>query len=64
MEYVQGVWKIQVERGLRSIGEKEFEVREYVLPKFEVIVHPPDLITYNQEGDNAVQSIPMHICAK
>ena len=49
----------------RGSGQQEFEVREYVMPKFEVIFNPtPSIIAYNQEGDNTVQKIPIGICAK
>ena len=53
-----------MEMGSRLRGEREFEVREYVLPKFEAIIQPTTLIAYNQEGDNTIQKIPIGICAK
>lgn len=49
----------------KGTGQQEFEVREYILPRFEVIFNPtPASITYNQEGDKSVQKIPIGICAK
>jgi len=49
----------------KGAGQQEFEVREYILPRFEVLINsPPSAITYNQEGDRSVQKIPIGICAK
>ena len=49
---------------MRGINQQEFEVREFVLPRFEAIIKPPPSIYYNEEGDKTVQKIPITICAK
>ena len=43
--------------------DKEFEVREYVLPKFEVVLKPPGFIKFNDDSDSSVQKISIDICA-
>ena len=48
----------------KGAGQQEFEVREYILPRFEVVINSPPSISYNQEGDRSVQKIPIGICAK
>jgi len=62
------VWKIKLEReannNMKGTGEQEFEVREFVLPRFEVLINPPPSIAYNEEGDKNVQKIPITVCAK
>lgn len=62
--YFQGVWKIQMERESHERGVQYFEVREYVLPKFEVNINAPSFIAYNTERDQSVQKIQISICAK
>lgn len=64
VEPVQGVWKIQMERESHERGVQYFEVREYVLPKFEVNINAPSFIAYNTERDQSVQKIQISICAK
>ena len=64
---MKGPWKIKMEKEpnkRRGTGEQEFEVREFVLPRFEVLINPPQSIAYNEEGDKNVQKIPITICAK
>lgn len=53
-----------MERESQEKAVQIFEVREYVLPKFEVSVNGPPSIAFNQEGDNSVQKIPISVCAK
>lgn len=53
-----------MERILFERAEQYFEVREYVLPKFEVIINGPPFITSAQEGDSSVRKISISVCAK
>jgi hypothetical protein len=53
-----------MERESQERGVQYFEVREYVLPKFEVNIHAPPFVAYNQEGDRSVQKILVSVCAK
>lgn len=53
-----------MERKSQEKAVQYFEVREYVLPKFEVSINGPPSIAYNQEGDNSVQKIQITVCAK
>jgi hypothetical protein len=53
-----------MERESQEKGVQYFEVREYVLPKFEVNIHAPSFVAYNQEGDRSVQKIVISVCAK
>jgi sporulation-control protein spo0M len=63
-EPVQGRWRIMVKRESAAVSVQEFEVREFVLPKFEVNINPPSFIRFNQASDNSVQKINIGICAK
>ena len=63
-EPVQGRWRIMVKRESAAVSVQEFEVREFVLPKFEVNINPPPFIHFNQASDNSVQKINIGICAK
>lgn len=53
-----------MERESHERGVQYFEVREYVLPKFEVNINAPSFIAYNTERDQSVQKIQISICAK
>ena len=53
-----------MDRESHERGVQYFEVREFVLPKFEVNINAPPFITYNQEGDKSVQKIQISVCAK
>lgn len=44
--------------------QQEFEVREFVLPKFEVTIRGPPSIKYNAESDSSIKKISLDICAK
>ena len=49
---------------MRGRGQQEFEVREFVVPRFEAIIKSPPSIYFNEEGDETIQQIPIYICAK
>ena len=45
-------------------SSKEFEVREFVLPRFEVVLNPPPFVRFNAPNETTVQKISLGICAK
>lgn len=53
-----------MERGSHEKAVQYFEVREYVLPRFEVNVDGPRSIAFNEDNDNSVQKIQISVCAK
>ncbi|XP_046398811.1 alpha-2-macroglobulin-like protein 1 isoform X2 [Ischnura elegans] len=58
-EPVLGNWVIKVQRSKNQTLETQtFEVKEYVLPKFEVTINPPSYVLADTE------SITWQICAK
>jgi len=63
--WFKGVWKIVRESSKSSDKfQQEFEVREFVLPKFEVTIRGPPSIKYNAESDSSIKKISLDICAK
>ena len=52
------MWEIKVERNKSHISVQKFEVREYVLPRFEVTVKAPDYILADADH------IAWEICGK
>lgn len=56
---IQGLWRVRTDK-----FSKEFEVREYVLPKFEVILNTPSFLHYNADDESGVQKISIDICGK
>lgn len=60
----KGLWRIRMERSDQSQTQKEFEVREYVLPRFAVNILAPDVITFKEPDDQSTQKITITICAK
>ena len=61
---MQGIWRIVREDEGSQRFHQEFEVREFVLPKFEVVIKPPPSITYNDKSDSSVKKISLDVCAK
>lgn len=61
---LKGLWRIRMQLTGRIATQKEFEVREYVLPRFEVSIVAPEVITYQEIGDQSTQKITVTICAK
>ncbi|CAG0906261.1 unnamed protein product, partial [Darwinula stevensoni] len=54
-----GTWKIRVDaRGKSREEEKQFEVAEYILPKYSVAIHPPKVLL----GD--ASTLDLDICAR
>ncbi|CAH1797987.1 unnamed protein product [Owenia fusiformis] len=56
-EPVLGTWTIKTESGGYS-DTRKFDVKEYVLPKFEVLINPPAAVLIN------ATSFDLEICAK
>lgn len=57
----QGIWKIKVEKKKgqpQFIHTTTFEVKKYVLPRFQVSITPPGYILAN------AQNITWNVCAK
>ncbi|XP_042903027.1 murinoglobulin-1 isoform X2 [Parasteatoda tepidariorum] len=57
-EPVKGTWKIYAKRNNQIIESTSFEVKEYVLPKFDVSIKFPSFVLVDAE------TIPIEICAK
>ena len=53
-----------MERDSQEKAVQEFEVREHVLPKFEVSITDPASIALNQRGFNLNEKLQINICAK
>jgi uncharacterized protein YfaS (alpha-2-macroglobulin family) len=52
------MWEIKVEQNKSHIHVQKFEVREYVLPRFEVTIKAPEYILADAEH------LSWNICAK
>ncbi|XP_032998376.1 alpha-2-macroglobulin-like [Lacerta agilis] len=72
----QGTYKVVVEKASGNKAERSFEVKEYVLPKYEVLVKAPKEITFQAEelevnvcglytyGKPVTGQVKMRICRK
>ncbi|ESN94943.1 hypothetical protein HELRODRAFT_180050 [Helobdella robusta] len=58
-----GDWKIHAETLLANT-EKNFQVAEYVLPKYEVKVELPSYFFYNENNPPMQQDLPVSVVAK
>ncbi|XP_032065603.1 alpha-1-macroglobulin-like [Thamnophis elegans] len=53
-----GTYKVVVEEDSTKVAEHSFDVDEYVMPKFEVLINAPKLITVTTE------EIPIRVCGR
>ncbi|KAL5005061.1 hypothetical protein ScPMuIL_018517 [Solemya velum] len=55
---VLGVWKIVAKLGRRRKAVQDFEVKKYVLPKYEIVIKPPSYLTVE------TKVVSVEICAR
>ena len=60
---VEGLWRIVMDVD-KQRHTQEFEVREFVLPKFEATLKTPGFLSYNRRNDQTVQKVIINVCAK